>query len=162
MQKSRSRVQSDFARFLHGRQNRCANTVFCSRLCSRASKPGQVCEIKSTSRNQSLLITCALLTPRRRRRRLAPLPRPRQEQRPRQESLIVQNNGERPSLSAQFTRLPSRRKIRAALRASPDLQAAMRASAVAASGISPRVVEWRKCSWREQGALRGGGNSFRS
>jgi hypothetical protein len=78
--------------FCTGDKNRCANTVFCSRLCSRASKPGQVCEIKSTSRNQSLLITCALLTPRRRRRRLAPLPRPRQEQRPRQESLIVQNN----------------------------------------------------------------------
>ena len=78
--------------FCTGDKNRCANTVFCSRLCSRASKPGQACVIKSTSRNQNLLITCTLLTPRRRRRRLAPLPRPRQEQRPRQESLIVQNN----------------------------------------------------------------------
>ena len=59
--------------FCTGDKNRCANTVFCSRLCSRASKPGQACVIKSTSRNQSLLITCTLLTPRRRRRRLAPL-----------------------------------------------------------------------------------------
>ncbi len=53
-----------------------------------------------------------------------------------------QGNGERPALSVQFARLPSRRKIRAALRASPALQAARRASAVAACGISPRAVEW--------------------
>ena len=56
----------------------------------------------------------------------------------------AQFKGEHPSLSAQFARLPSRRKIRAALRASPATQAAMRASGVAASGIFPRAVEWRQ------------------